>query len=101
LQIKKEELAMLRELDTTEQQKMTVNEAGRIYNGHFIFFTDSGGLTNEDDEIYAVPRVISLTEQDFLQSGLYEKYRDRNKYGVPLFCPFFMAEENIPPVLSF
>jgi hypothetical protein len=36
-----------------------------------------------------------------MRSGLYEKYKDQSKYGVSLFCPFFMAEENMPPVLAF
>jgi len=40
---------------------------------------------------------ISLTQGEFDQSGLYEKYRDQNKYGIPCFCPFFMASENVPP----
>jgi len=89
---------MFRELDANEQQLMTIHEAGRIYDGYYIFFTNSEEL---DDDMYAVPRVISLTNLDFARSGLYEKYKDQSKYGVPLFCPFFMAAENVPPVLSF
>ena len=33
---------MLRELDASEQKLMAIYEAGRFYDGHFIFFTNSG-----------------------------------------------------------
>ncbi|MCL1882363.1 MAG: hypothetical protein FWF81_01235 [Defluviitaleaceae bacterium] len=49
---------MLRELDFNEQRRMTVSEAGSLYDGHFIFFTnfEEAELGSVDD--YAVPRVI-------------------------------------------
>jgi len=80
---------------------MTVQEAGLLYDGYFIFFTNSEDIAIGSDNIYAVPRVISLTKGEFLRSGLYDKYRNQSQYGVPIFCPFFMSSENIPPVLSF
>ena len=92
---------MLRELEAHEQKRMTVQEAGVLYDGYFIFFTNSEDAAIDSDDIYGVPRVISFTQGEFLKSGLYEKYRDPNQYGVPFFCPFFMASENIPPILSF
>ena len=92
---------MFRELDFHEQKRMTVSEAGSRYDGHFIFFTNFEDVSDGENNIYAVPRVISLTQGEFDLSGLYEKYRDQTKYGIPCFCPFFMASENVPPVLSF
>ena len=92
---------MLRELNSDEQKRMTVQEAGTLYDGHFIFFTNSEDVTVGSDDIYAVPRVISLTPSEFSRSGLYEKYKDQNLYGVPFFCSFFISAENAPPILSF
>jgi hypothetical protein len=92
---------MLRELESNEQQRMTVAEAGMLYDGYFIFFTNSEGIVVGSDDVYAVPRVISLTSSEFAQSGLYEKYRNQSIYGTPFFCSFFVSAENAPPILSF
>lgn len=92
---------MLRELDINEQQRMTVEEAGRLYDGYFIFFTNSEDVAVGSDDIYAIPRAISLTSSEFSSSGLYEKYRNPNVYGVPFFCSLFISAENAPPILSF
>lgn len=92
---------MLRELNSNEQRRMTVSEAGSLYDGHFIFFTnfEEAEMGRADD--YAIPRVISLTNGEFNRSGLYEKYKNQEKYGVPFFCSFFIASENRPPILAF
>jgi len=92
---------MVKELSSNEQIRMTVQEAGTLYDGYFIFFTNSEDAANDSNDIYAVPRVISLKPSEFAQSGLYEKYNDEDKYGISFACPFYMASENVPPILSF
>jgi len=89
-------------LPPDEQIKMTVNKAGELYNGHFIFFTNSEHIRNDGKvEHYAVPRVIALNKKMFYESGLSKNYRDDTLYGVPLHCWVFMSEEQTPPVLVF
>jgi len=92
---------MLRELDSHEQKRMTVSEAGSLYDGHFIFFTNFEEAEMDSIDDYAVPRVISLTNGEFNRSGLYEKYKNQDGYGVPFFCSHFIASENRPPILAF
>lgn len=92
---------MLRELNASEQLRMTVEEAGRLYDGHFIFFTNSEDAIGDSNDIYAIPRAISRTSSEFSTSGLYEKYRNPSVYGVPFLCSLFISAENAPPILSF
>jgi len=90
------------ELPLAEQIRMAIDEAGEKYNGHFIFFTNSERyVENGRWKEYAVPRVIALNNNDFYKSSLSAKYTDREQYGIPFCCSFFMAEEQIPPVLAF
>jgi len=92
---------MLRELESSEQRRMTVSEAGKLYDGHFIFFTNFEEAETGSRDDYAVPRVISLTNGEFCKSGLYEKYNDQRQYGETFFCSFFISPENAPPILAF
>lgn len=81
---------------------MTVEEAGEKYDGHFIFFTNAESVLEDGCWVeYGIPRVIALTNQDFNESGLWKKYSDRDLYGEDYSCSAFMAEEHMPPVLSF
>lgn len=92
----------VRELSPAEQVRMNVEEAGELYNGYFIFFTNAEEKwENEGWEEYGVPRIIAENLTDYYDSGLSKKYRDREKYGIPFHCSAFMSEENIPPVLAF
>lgn len=88
-------------LPTEEQVRMTVKEAGKLYNGHFILFTNSEEVRDYGRlEHYAVPRVIALNKKMFYESGLFEKYQDRALYGTPYTCWIYMSEEQMPPVLA-
>ena len=90
------------ELPLDEQVRMTVEEAGELYNGHFIFFTNSEEIRDFGSVIhYAVPRAISLNKKLFFDSGLSKKYRDRTLYGTPYTCWLYMSEEQMPPILAF
>lgn len=92
----------VRELSLPEQTKMNVDLAGELYNGYFILFTNSEEeWENERWEKYAVPRVVALNMTDFYDSGIFKKYQDSEKYGITYYCSAYMAEENIPPILSF
>ena len=91
----------LRELAPQEQVRMSVDEAGKPYNGYFIFFTNSEDVyENGKNKFHAIPLVISLTQQEFFDSKLFDKYRDRSMYGIPYTCSAYMDEDNFPPVLS-
>jgi len=92
---------MLRELDSNEQKRMTVSEAGSLYDGYFIFFTNFEEAEKGTAHDYAVPRVISPTMIEFYRSGLSDKYTDRDQYGEPFLCSLFISSENAPPVLAF
>ena len=50
-------------------------------------------------EEYAIPRVISKISYDCYNSGLMEKYRNREIYGAPLSCGIYMDREFFPDVL--
>ena len=90
------------ELPPEEQVRMTVEKAGEIYKGYFIFFTNSETIRDIGKaEHYAVPRVIALESKDFYESGLSEKFNNRDIYGTPFTCWIFMAEDKIPPILAF
>lgn len=92
----------VRELSPDEQIRMNMDEAGKRYDGNFIFFTNSEEILEHDRcEIYGIPRIIAKNQSDFYDSGLSKKYKDSEKYGVRLYCSSFMLEENIPPVLAF
>jgi len=92
----------VRELSPDEQVRMSVEEAGRLYAGNFIFFTNSEEIRDIGIfEHYAVPRVIALNKKVFFDSGLIEKYRNRILYGVPYTCSAYMAEDQRPPILAF
>ena len=93
---------LVEELPPEEQIRMSVEEAGEKYDGHFIFFTNAekkieDGLWEE----YGIPRVIALNQKVFYESGLWEKYNDNMIYGAHYTCSAFMAEDQIPPLLSF
>ena len=92
---------MVRELDTTEQRRMTIDEAGEIYKGYFIFFTNSEEPLPGTREEYAVPRAICANKKEFYDSGIFNKYKNQNVFGVPYFCSVFMSEEEIPGILTF
>ena len=90
------------ELPPEKQVKMSIKEAGQLYGGYLIFFTNSEEIRTVDTlEHYAIPRVIALNNRVFCDSGLYEKYRNRSLYGIPYTCTVYMAEEHRPPTLSF
>ena len=92
----------LRELSPDEQVRMAVEEAGRLYEGNFIFFTNSEEIRDIGIfEHYAVPRVIALNKKIFFESGLMEKYQNRVLYGIFYTCTAYMAEDQSPPTLSF
>jgi len=92
----------VRELAPAEQVRMHVDEAGKLYDGHFILFTNSEEKWENDRwEKYAIPRIISVTMTDFYDSKIYKKYLDSTQYGITYSCSAYMAEENIPPVLAF
>jgi len=92
----------VRELSPDEQVRMSVEEAGRLYEGNFIFFTNSEEIRDIGIlEHYAVPRVIAPNKKVFYDSGLIEKYRNRALYGVPHICSAYMAEDQRPPILAF
>jgi uncharacterized circularly permuted ATP-grasp superfamily protein len=92
----------VRELPPDEQVRMTIDEAGEKYSGHFIFFTNSKReLEDGRWQYYVIPRIIALNSITFLDSGLSKKYKDRKVYGVPFSCTAYMAEDQIPPVLAF
>jgi len=81
---------------------MAVEDAGKMYSGYFIFFTNSEDKLEDGRwKEYGIPRVIALNNKIFCESGLSEKYRDRTLYGVPFSCSAFMAEDQIPPILTF
>jgi hypothetical protein len=89
------------ELPKNEQVRMPVSEAGEIYNGHFIFFTNSEEVRDSGKvKRYAIPRAISINKNMFYDSGLFEKYSDRDLYGTRLTCWVYMAEEHMPPILA-
>jgi len=90
------------ELPLDEQIRMTVDEAGEKYDGYFIFFTNTEEILIDGRwEEYAIPRVIALNNNDFCKSELSKKFDNRSLYGIPFSCSFFMAEEQIPPILTF
>jgi len=92
----------VRELLPEEQIRMTLDEAGDLYNGYYIHFTNSEEKWEKDGWVhYVVPRIIALNVDDYYDSGLFKKYQDREKYGVPCDCAAFMTEENMPPILAF
>ena len=79
-----------------------MDEAGKLYDGHFILFTNSEEKWENDRwENYAIPRLIAVTLTDYYESGLYKKYYNHEQYGIPYGCSAYMAEENIPPLLAF
>ena len=92
----------IRELAEGEQIRMTIKDAGKLYNGYFIFFTNSEEIRGDRViEEYGVPRVIASSKNAFYHSGLFDKYRNHDKYGVTYACFAFMNEDNLPPLLTF
>ena len=89
---------MVRELEQHEQVRMSVKEAGRMYNGHAIFFTNSEKPAIEDATKYAIPRVIADDPND-LHDGILQKYFNSDVYGVTLYCGIFLSEKYNPPLL--
>jgi hypothetical protein len=92
----------VRELALSEQIRMPVDEAGKLYNGYFIFFTNSEEEWEKERwKGYAVPRIIAVNKDEFYKSGLHTKYKNNDEYGVPYYCWAYMSEEQIPPILTF
>ena len=85
---------MVRELSAEEQIRMSIKEAGKLYDGNFILFTNYEEVGGTE---YGVPRLLSLNSQELYFSGLTKKYRQANLYGVTLDCSDFLAEDQLPP----
>ena len=94
-------MSSVKELTSTEQIRMSIEDAGKKFAGYFIFFTNSEDTTENGKPVpYGVPRVISKTQRDFFDSNLFAKYSNRELYGIPYTCLAYMDDENLPPVLA-
>ena len=93
---------MVKVLSESEQKMMNIEEAGELYNGHFIFFTNSEDRYEEDTvNTYGVPRVISDTDDEFYDSELSKQFKDEALYGLRLCCDVYMPRGYFPELLSF
>jgi len=91
----------VRELGSHEQIRVSIEEAGKLYNGNFILFTNTEETWEADRwKSYGVPRVIAINESELCKSGLHEKYRGE-VYGVVYYCAAFVSADQIPPILAF
>jgi hypothetical protein len=93
---------MVKVLSENEQKMMNIEEAGELYHGHFIFFTNRVNKREGNTvENYGVPRIISDTESEFYRSGLFKDFDDEALYGLRFYCTVFMPQEYFPELLSF
>ena len=91
---------MVQTLNDTQQVRIPIKDAGMIYAGKFIFFTNTEDAHECEEGVdMGVPRVISTTKREFFSSGYGELYKS-SEYGVPYYCSAYVAEENIPPLLA-
>jgi len=92
----------IRVLSPEEQVRMSVSDAGVLYKGYFILFTNSEKvLVDGIYRSFGIPRVISKTEHEFFTSGLFGGYRDTSLYGITYACSAYVDPECFPPRLAF
>ena len=69
---------MVRELRMEEQVKMTVEDAGKLFDGSCVFFTN---YEKTDGRGFGIPRVISPDAGELNFSELSKKYKHPKIYG--------------------
>jgi hypothetical protein len=89
----------LRELTGQEQIRMSIEEAGKLYSGHAIIFTNIEDTNGDAATDYGIPRIIGETMAECAGSELLDKYFDTSRYGDMYYCLLYMDSETIPNIL--
>jgi len=89
----------VRELTHAEQVRMPIEEAGKLYNGYAIIFTNIEDTNGDSATDYGIPRIIGETMAECAGSALLDKYFDTSRYGDMYYCLLYMDSEKIPDVL--
>jgi|GEM_PF-1292439 len=89
----------VRELDDYEQIRMSIDEAGALYNGYAIIFTNTEDTNGDCSIDYGIPRIIGESMPACAKSEFIKKYYDANEYGPLYYCLQFISADAIPPVL--
>ena len=92
-------MKILRELTKDEQVRMSIEEAGKLYNGYAIIFTNIEDTNGDSATDYGIPRIIGETMAECAGSELLDKYFDTHRYGNIYYCLLYMDSEKIPNVL--
>ena len=89
----------LRELSDKEQVRMSIEEAGKLYCGYVIIFTNIEDTNGDSATDYGIPRIIGETMAECAGSELLDKYFDASRYGDIYYCLLYMDSEKIPNIL--
>jgi len=89
----------LRELNEKEQVRMSIEEAGKLYQGYAIIFTNIEDINGDSATDFGIPRIIGESMAECAGSELLDKYFDTSQYGDIYYCLLYMDSETIPNIL--
>ena len=78
---------------------MSIDEAGKLYNGYAIIFTNFENANVNSFVEYGIPRIIGETIAECARSELIKKYFDKDVYGYIYYFLGCIDVDLVPNIL--